>query len=157
MPPVPRPFPRFIADSPQEGRPYGRWEDRLAEEFAKACRGHSSEAGSLLDRETLKWFPERGWAGRIYVPATGRGSDPVAREGEVGESDEAGEAAPVEYFGWVSFERPGEGEPGQLRASADFTHVTAGAAQPRAPILRSRRRNGPSGVAPPSDPVNGRT
>jgi len=125
MPPVPRPFPRFIADSPQEGRPYGRWEDRLAEEFAKACRGHSSEAGSLLDRETLKWFPERGWAGRIYVPATGRGSDPVAREGGAGESDDASEAAPVEYFGWVSFERPAEGEPGQLRASADFTDVTA--------------------------------
>ena len=31
----------------------------------------------------------------------------------------------VEYFGWVSFERPAEGEPAELRASADFTDVTA--------------------------------
>jgi hypothetical protein len=31
----------------------------------------------------------------------------------------------VEYFGWVSFERPPAGEPSELRASADFTDVTA--------------------------------
>jgi hypothetical protein len=31
----------------------------------------------------------------------------------------------IEYFGWVSFERPGEGEPRDLRARADFTDVTA--------------------------------
>lgn len=116
MPPLPRPYPRFIADPPQEGQPYGRWEERLREEFAKACAGHADEAGAPLDPETLKWFPERAWGGRVYVPATGRAAG--------GEGDDEADG-PVEYFGWVSFERPGEGEPTELAAKADFTDVTA--------------------------------
>ena len=119
MPPIPRPYPRFIADPPQESKPYGRWEERLKEEFAKACSAHAEEAGAPLDLESLKWFPERSWGGRVYVPATGRGGE---REGGEGDSEEAGT---VEYFGWVSFERPEDGEPGDLRASADYTDVTA--------------------------------
>ena len=115
MPPLPRPFPRFVADSPQEGQPYGRWEERLRDEFAKACAGHADEAGASLDPETIKWFPERAWGGRVYVPATGSG---VEGEGE-------GAAGPIEYFGWVSFDRPEEGEPSDLAARADFTDVTA--------------------------------
>src|SRR4051794_13704073 len=106
MPPLPRPFPRFIADSPQEGNPYGRWEERLGDEFAKACAEHADEAGAPLDPETVKWFPERTWGGRAYVPATGGGV-----EGEDG--------GPIEYFGWVSFERPDEGEPSDLASKAD--------------------------------------
>ena len=31
----------------------------------------------------------------------------------------------MEYFGWVSFKRPAEGEPSDFQASADFTSVTA--------------------------------
>jgi hypothetical protein len=118
MPPVPRPYPRFIADSSQESKPYGRWEDRLSEEFAKACSGHAEEAGAPLDPETLKWFPERAWGGRVYVPATGLASEAAG--------DDSGEEAPtIEYFGWVSFERPEDGEPGELSSSADYTDVTA--------------------------------
>lgn len=113
MPPLPRPYPRFIADSPQESQPYGRWEERLREEFAKACAEQAGEAGAPLDTETLKWFPERAWGGRVYVPVTG----------SAGEGEE--ESGPVEYFGWVSFERPADGEPGDLTAKADFTDVTA--------------------------------
>jgi hypothetical protein len=119
MPPIPRPFPRFIADAPQESKPYGRWGERLKEEFATACSAHAEEAGSPLDPESLKWFPERSWGGRVYVPVTGRGEE--GEEGGGG-SEEAGT---VEYFGWVSFERPEDGEPGDLRASADYTDVTA--------------------------------
>ena len=119
MPPIPRPFPRFIADAPQEGKPYGRWGERLKEEFATACSPHAEEAGAPLDPESLKWFPERSWGGRVYVPVTGRGAE---REGDEGDSEEAGT---VEYFGWVSLERPEDGEPGDLRASADYTDVTA--------------------------------
>ena len=118
MPPIPRPFPRFIADSPQEGKPYGRWGERLTEEFAKACRPHAEEAGAQLDPETLKWFPERAWGGRVYVPVTGRGAEAPEAGGE-------GERAPIEYFGWVSFERPEDREPRELRSSADYTDVTA--------------------------------
>jgi hypothetical protein len=122
MPPVPRPFPRFIADSPQEARPYGRWAERLEAEFVRACEPLAGEAGGALDTDTVRWFPERGWGGRVYVPASGRGAAPPA-DGGNGE-DEARQGL-VEYFGWVSFTRAGEGEPREMRASADFTDVTA--------------------------------
>src|SRR5919197_2194479 len=121
MPPVPRPFPRFIADPPQETQPYGRWEERLRGEFAKACSEHADEAGAPLDSETLRWFPERGWGGRVYLPATGRGAESTPMEA----AGEEGAQARVESFGWVSFERGEDGEPDGLRASADFTDVTA--------------------------------
>jgi hypothetical protein len=115
MPPIGRPYPRFIADAPREKEPYGRWEERLTRAFAEACTEHAGEAGARLDPETIKWFPERGWGGRVYVPASGRAS---ASAGD--------EATPVEYFGHVSFVRPDEdGEPTDLRATADFTDITA--------------------------------
>jgi hypothetical protein len=117
VPPLPRPFPRFVADYPHEGKPYGRWEDRLADELAKACEPLHGEAGAPLDPETLRWFPERTWGGRVYVPVTGTGAE--------GTDGSDGAAGPIEYFGWVSFERPDDGEPGELRAKADFTDVTA--------------------------------
>jgi hypothetical protein len=125
MPPLPRPYPRFIADSPQEGKPYGRWEERLRGEFADACSPHAEEAGASLDPETLRWFPERAWGGRVYVPATGRAAEAQPAEGDVDGSDGEASPAAIEYFGWVSFERPEDGEPEDLRASADFTDVTA--------------------------------
>jgi hypothetical protein len=121
MPPIPRPFPRFVADSPQEARPYGRWADRLEAEFVRACEPLAGEAGVALAADTVRWFPERGWGGRVYVPASGRGAAPAA------DGDGEGEApqGPVEYFGWVSFERAGDDEPREMRARADFTDVTA--------------------------------
>ena len=118
MPPTRRPFPRFIADAAQEGRPYGRFEERLREVFATACEPLAEEAGSALDPMTVKWFPDRSWAGRVYVPASGRAATPT--------TDEEGESVLAEYFGWVSFARGGEGEePQDLTAKADFTDVTA--------------------------------
>jgi hypothetical protein len=113
VPPLARPFPRFVADAPREKAPYGRWEERLAGEFERACGPLADEAGAPVDAETVKWFPERGYGGRTYVPATARGA-----VGDGGTS--------VEYFGHVSYIRPdGDGEPSSLRASADFTDVTA--------------------------------
>src|SRR3954452_6405488 len=101
-PPLPRPFPRFIADSPQERNPYGRWEERLRDEFASACEPHAGEAGGPLDPEAIKWFPERGWGGRVYVPSTGRAAG-TADGGEPADGEQAHGAARIEYFGWVSF------------------------------------------------------
>lgn len=118
MPPVPRPFPRFIADASREGRPYGRWAERLRDEFARACEAVAAEAGAPLDLETVRWFPERGYGGRVYLPASGRASVPA-------EAERGDKPLPVEYFGWISFERPDEGEPRELRAGADYTDVTA--------------------------------
>ena len=108
-PPVKQPIPRFIADATREGLPYGRWAQRLRDEFAKACEQHVGEAGGPPGE--LTWFPERGWGGRVYVPAVA----PI--EGRDGE-----------YFGFVSFVRPvdGEGEQGEptgFEATADFTDV----------------------------------
>ena len=109
-PPVARPLPRFIADTAQESRPYGRWEERLGESFATACG--ELDAGTTLDLETVRFFPERTWGGRTYIPAAGLGAE------------EVGGVAP-EFFGHVSFPRVGEAEPGELIAIADFTDVTA--------------------------------
>jgi hypothetical protein len=114
MPPTPRPFPAFIADAPQDNRPYGRWEDRLLEEFAVASQALADEAGAELDREQVKWFPDRAWGGRVYLPLTSRTED--------------ADGNPIEYFGHISFVPPdadGESEPSEIRASADFTDVTA--------------------------------
>jgi hypothetical protein len=112
VPPVSRPYPRFIADAAQEKEPYGRFAERLAEEFAKACEPYAEEAGAAVDPERIKWFPERGYAGRVYIPAT------APAGGETGE--------PIEYFGHVSFVRPdGEGDATDFTATADFTDVSA--------------------------------
>jgi hypothetical protein len=123
-PPSARPFPCFIADAPQEGRPYGQWAKRLEEKFAKACEPHADEAGAPLDPDTVRWFPERGWGGRVYVPCTGRATEPSGG-GAPEEGGEASGSVLVEYFGHVSFVRPEDGEPEDLLASADFTDVTA--------------------------------
>jgi len=112
MPPVARPFPRFIADSPQEGRPYGRWEERLAEAFIGACGDIASEAGTQVDGDALRWFPDRTWGGRTHVPVVAPGASEV--DGVV-----------PEFFGHVSFMRVADGEPGQLTPMVDFTDVTA--------------------------------
>jgi hypothetical protein len=111
-PPVSRPIPRFVADSPQESLPYGRWAERVRQEFARACEKLADEAEARLDPESVFFFPERGWGGRVYVPVTGR-------------PPEDADASPIEFFGFVSFERREDEEPGDLRGRADFTDVTA--------------------------------
>lgn len=113
MPPIARPFPRFISDSAQESRPYGRWEERLGEAFAGACAGLTEDAGTSVDPEDMRFYPERTWGGRSFIPVVARGADAV--DGTV-----------PEFFGHISFDRgDGESEPGDLTATADFTDVTA--------------------------------
>jgi hypothetical protein len=118
VPPTNRPFPRFIASASQEGRVHGRFQERLREEFARACEPLTGEAGSGLDPETIRWFPDRTWGGRAYIPVTGRAAETT--------TDADGAEVVVEYYGWVSFEQADpDSEPGELRAKADFTDVTA--------------------------------
>jgi hypothetical protein len=111
-PPVSRPYPRFVADSPQEALPYGRWEERLRDELVRVCEPLAAEAGAPLDPESIQWFPERAWGGRIFVPASARGAESEGAE-------------TIEYFGHVSFARPEGGEPDDLRSKAEFTDVVA--------------------------------
>ena len=118
MPPTRKPFPRFIADAAQETAPYGRWEERLTSEFVSACEPLVAEAGSAVDPETIRWFPDRLWSGRVYVPVSARAADAT--------TDEDGEAVLAEFYGWVSYVPcEDDGEPAAMRAKADFTDVTA--------------------------------
>jgi len=112
VPPLARPFPRFVADSAQESRPYGRWEERLRETFIHACGAFASEAGTEPDAEAARFFPERTWGGRTYVPVVAPGAAEV-------------DGAIPEFFGHVSFLHDPEGDPGEMTATADFTDVTA--------------------------------
>jgi hypothetical protein len=100
MPPEQRFVPRFAAEPPQDRLPYGRWAERLGQEFFAACLG--IDAGAPGD---LLWYPDRTWSGRTYVPVTTRTS------------------TGHELFGHVSF--VADEEPGDFKAMADFTGDTA--------------------------------
>src|SRR5690349_13217106 len=110
MPPNPRPIPRFIADSTQEGIPHGRFAERLVAEFRSACEQIEDLPEGTEIPVQVDWFPERAWGGRVWVPATARTEGP---EGT------------LELFGHVSYELPEGGEPDAFRAGADFTDVLA--------------------------------
>lgn len=106
MPPEERFVPRFAAEPPQELLPYGRWADRLREEFLAACLRIEDEVGEPGD---VVWFPDRTWGGRTYVPATCR------------------TASGLELYGVVSFAPAVEDgqEPDHFAATADWTEETA--------------------------------
>jgi hypothetical protein len=106
MPLTSRPFPRFVAEPPHEVEPYGRWADRLVEQFSEACARIEGELPQP-DPEAIAWHPERTYAGRVYVPATAPAGDEL------------------EFFGYVSFERADEGEPTDFSATVDYTDETA--------------------------------
>ena len=110
MRPTPRPIPRFIADTTQEGIPHGRFAERLREEFAKAVGAIGDlPAGAEVPTE-VDWFPERAWGGRVWVPCSAHS-----------ESEEG----TLELFGHVSYVQPPEGEPSDFAAKADFTDILA--------------------------------
>ena len=104
MPPEPRVVPRFAAEPPQELLPYGRWAERLRDEFLAAARGLDDvgEPGDVL------FYPDRTWHGRTWVPAT------------------APTSIGLELVGFVSFRPAAEGgEPTAFSAQADATDETA--------------------------------
>lgn len=117
-PPLARPIPRFLAEPPHEALPYGRWAELLGERFLGACERVEDLPAGAGAPESVTWFPERGWNGRIYVPAVATAAAPPPAGGGAG-------PARIEYFGHVSFERPEGGEPAGFAAAADFTDVTA--------------------------------
>jgi hypothetical protein len=108
--PNPRPIPRFIADSTQEGIPHGRFAERLAEPFQQACSAIPELPDGVEAPSELEWFLERAWGGRIWVPCTARAEGP---------------SGPLEIFGHVSYVQPPGGDPADFRAKADFTDVLA--------------------------------
>jgi hypothetical protein len=106
MPPVERFVCRFAAEPPQAGPPEGAWAGRLEDEFRAACERIETEGEELGEIGELRFFPDRTWGGRTYVPVT------------------APTSAGLELFGFVSFV-PGVPDPHGFAASADFTDQTA--------------------------------
>jgi hypothetical protein len=109
MPPVERFVCRFAAEPPQEDIPSGEWANTLQAEFLAACLRIDTEGEELGEAEELRWFPDRSWSGRTYLPVTARTT------------------SGFEVFGYVSY-APGHGdgeEPTDLAAVADFTDETA--------------------------------
>src|SRR5512144_2640934 len=80
MPPEDRFVPRFAAEPPQELLPYGRWAQRLGQEFLAACLEIDEALGDPGD---LVWFPDRTWGGRTYVPVSCRTSTDLELFGAV--------------------------------------------------------------------------
>jgi hypothetical protein len=107
MPPVDRFVPRFAAEPPQGGLPYGRWAERLGQEFLAACLSLDDEPEDLGRPGNIVWYPDRSWHGHTYVPATSLTS------------------TGYELFGFVRFLAAGEEEPSDFQASVDFTDQTA--------------------------------
>lgn len=110
MPPNPRPIPRFIADSTQEGIPHGRFAVRLREAFAAACEEIEDLPAGVELPDEIDWFPERAWGGRVWIPASAHSDSEEGR---------------LELFGHVSYVQPAGGEPTDFAAKADFTDVLA--------------------------------
>jgi hypothetical protein len=108
--PNPRPIPRFIADTSQEGIPSGRFGEQLSDTFAKAVTAIADLPAGTGAPVEIDWFPERAWGGRVWVPASTRV-----------ESEEG----TLELFGHVSYVQPAGGEPSDFVAEADFTDVLA--------------------------------
>jgi hypothetical protein len=106
MPPVERFVCRFAAEPPQERLPHGAWAQTLQAEFLAACLRIDAEGRNLGEARELRYFPDRSWGGRTYVPVTARTT------------------TDLELFGYVSFV-PGDPEPADFTASADFTDETA--------------------------------
>ena len=108
MPPTDRLVPRYAAEPPQEGLPYGRWAHRLSDAFYEACARIDSEGEDIGEPGDIAFHPDRTYGGRTFVPAT------------------APTSTGLELFGFVSFVPGGEeGEPSDFEATADFTAETA--------------------------------
>jgi hypothetical protein len=104
MPPEERFVPRFVAEPPQEELPYGRWEERLREEFLAAALRLEDEPEDFGQPGPIAWYPDRTWHGRTYVPGTSRTT------------------SGYELFGYVRFIPAGDdGDPSDFSAHVDFT------------------------------------
>ena len=101
-------MPRFAAEPPQEDLPYGRWAQRLSEEFLAASLSLDLEPDDLGDPGEIVWYPDRTWHGRTYVPGTARTS------------------GGYELFGYVRFVPAGpDGQASDFWAHVDYTEETA--------------------------------
>jgi hypothetical protein len=108
MPPEERFVARFAAEPPQEELPYGRREERLRGEFLGGLAALDTGGAELGEPGPIRWYPDRSWHGRTYVPAT------------------SATAGGYELFGYVRFLTGDEGRAsGDFSVHLDFTDETA--------------------------------
>jgi hypothetical protein len=108
MPPEPRFVPRFIAEPPQEELPYGRWQERLAQELLAAVAELDTDSTDLGEPGPIAWYPDRSWHGHTFVPGTSHTS------------------TGYELYGYVRFLPAVDGgEPSDFSVQVDFTAETA--------------------------------
>ncbi len=108
MAPEQRFVPRFVAEPPQEELPYGRWAERLGEEFLSAALRLDTGGVDIGEPAQIAWYPDRSWHGYTYVPGTA-----LTSEG-------------YELFGYVRFLAASEDrQPSEFSAHVDFTEETA--------------------------------
>lgn len=100
MPPESRVVPRFAAEPPQEGLPYGRRAQHLEEALLPAFQALADEE-SLGTLGEIVWYPDRGWQGQTYAPASAYTKDGF------------------QLFGYV------RSTPSEMAVHVDFTEQTA--------------------------------
>jgi len=103
MPPTDRFVISFAAEPPQDSLPYGRWADTLREHFLAACERIDTEGEDLGEPGEVKWFPDRSYGGRTYVPAIARTSEGYELFGFVSFTDGAGGVAPADFVGQADY------------------------------------------------------
>jgi hypothetical protein len=104
MPPTDRFVISFAAEPPQQSLPYGRWAETLQEQFVAACADIDTDGEEIGEPGAIRWFPDRTFYGRTYVPAVARTN------------------LGYELFGYVSFQdEGGDTGPDHFEARADFT------------------------------------
>jgi|ERR1700722_804937 hypothetical protein len=92
MPPTDRFVISFAAEPPQDSLPNGDWAETLAEHFLSACEDIDTDGEELGDPGEIRWFPDRTYAGRTYVPATARTAEGFEMFGFVSFIDGGGQA-----------------------------------------------------------------
>jgi hypothetical protein len=104
MPPTDRFVISFAAEPPQDTLPYGRRDELLREHFVEACSKIDASDDDLGQAEQIRWFPDRTYCGRTFVPATARTT------------------TGFELYGYVSYVQGEEGaDPGEFLSFADYT------------------------------------
>ena len=106
MPPTDRLVVSFAAEPPQDVLPYGRWASTLRAEFIAAAEAIDSEDDDIGSPGEIRWFPDRTYGGRTYVPG-------VART-----------ATGYELLGYVSFAEGDGGAPADFASEVDYTTET---------------------------------
>ncbi len=103
MPPTDRFVPSFAAEPQQNALPSGRWAYTLREQFLAAAALIDTDE-ELGEAGEIRFFPDRTYCGRTYVPASTRTSNGF------------------ELFGFVSFDAAAaDDEDPDFGAEADFT------------------------------------